>query len=363
MAKHGNVKEVFPGGNTYKGFHSFYDYIISQEEARRIFCIKGGPGVGKSSFMKAIAKEFVELGYDVELHHCSSDNNSLDGVVIKQAKVALLDGTAPHVVDPKNPGAVDEIVNFGDFWNEEGFAVERDTILSLNKEVKGLFNSSYHYLLSAKEMQDDIEIAAEEAVDKVKFNKILLGLKAELTDNLEAAGEAGKERHLFDSAITPDGQMDYIDTLIKDSDKCYFFEGLHTKGISEILNTLAKEYLLKGYDVEIYHQPLNPDRIQTVLVEELGLAFTVNCKMEKKAYKIVDLDEAIIPEKLEGKKDLIAKDSEMKNLLLQEAYKRVYMAKKKHDDMEKSYVPNMDFAAVTEFRKKFIERIKKYLNK
>ncbi|MDF2592402.1 MAG: ATPase, partial [Clostridia bacterium] len=260
-----------------------------------------------------------------------------------------------------NPGAVDEIVNFGDFWNEEGFAVERDTILSLNKDVKSLFNSSYHYLLSAKEMQDDIESAAEEAVDKVKSNKILLDLKAELTDNLEAAGEAGKERHLFDSAITPDGLMDYIDTLIKDDYKCYFFEGLHTKGISEILNILAKEYLLKGYDVEIYHQPLNPDRIQTVLVEELGLAFTVNYKMKKKSYKLVDLDEVIIPEKLEGKKDLIAKDSEMKNMLLQEAYKRVYMAKKKHDDMEKSYVPNMDFAAVTEFRKKFIERLKKYL--
>lgn len=98
MANKGNVKEVFPGGNTYKGFHSFYDHILPQEEANRIFCIKGGPGVGKSSFMKAIAKEFVELGYDVELHHCSSDNNSLDGVVIKQAKVALLDGTAPQRV-------------------------------------------------------------------------------------------------------------------------------------------------------------------------------------------------------------------------------------------------------------------------
>ena len=361
MANKGNVKEVFPGGNTYKGFHSFYDYIISQDEANRIFCIKGGPGVGKSSFMKAVAKEFIDLGCDVELHHCSSDNNSLDGVVIKQAKVALLDGTAPHVVDPKNPGAVDEILNFGDFWNVEGFAVERETILNFNKEVKFLFNSSYHYLMSAKEMQDDIEIAVEEAVDRAKFSKLLLGLKAELTDNLEVADKAGKERHLFDSAITPDGLMDYIDTLIKDSDKCYFFEGPHTKGISEILNVLAKEYLLKGYNVELYHQPLNPERIQTVLVEELGIAFTVNKKMRNKAYKIVDIDEVIIPEKLEGKKEMISKDTEMKNMLLGEAYKRVSMAKKKHDDMENSYVPQMDFAAVTEFRKQIIERIKKYL--
>lgn len=361
MANKGDVKEVFPGGNTYKGFHSFYDYIMPQEEANRIFCIKGGPGVGKSSFMKAIAKEFVEMGYDVELHHCSSDNNSLDGVVIKQAKVALLDGTAPHVVDPKNPGAVDEIINFGDFWNEKGFAIERETIINFNKEVKGYFNSSYHYLMSAKEMQDDIEIAVEEAVDKIKFSKLLLNLKAELTDNIQASGQAGKERHLFDSAITPDGLWDYIETIIKDSYKCYFFEGLHSKGISEILNTLAKEYLLKGYDVEIYHQPLNPDRIQTLLIEKLGLAFTINPKMEKKAYRVVNLDEVLIPEKLEGKIELINKDMVMKEMLLQEAYKRVYTAKKKHDDMEKSYVPQMDFAAVTEFRKKMIERIKKYL--
>jgi hypothetical protein len=281
--------------------------------------------------------------------------------VIKQAKVALLDGTAPHVVDPKNPGAVDEILNFGDFWNVEGFTVERDTILNFNKEVKFLFNSSYHYLNSAKEMQDDIEIAVEETVDKTKFSKLLLGLKAELTYNLQAVDKAGKERHLFDSAITPDGLMDYIDTLIKDSYKCYFFEGLHTKGISEILNVIAKEYLLNGYNVEIYHQPLNPERIETVLVEELGLAFTDNSKMKNKAYRIVDLDKVLIPEKLEGKMDTINKDKEMKSMLLEEAYKRVYMAKKNHDDMEKSYVPQMNFAAVTEFKKQIIERIKKYL--
>jgi hypothetical protein len=215
--------------------------------------------------------------------------------------------------------------------------------------------------MSAKEMQDDIETAAEEAVDKAKFNKLLLSLKAALTDKLDAADKAGKERHLFDSAITPDGLKDYIDTLIHECYKCYFFEGLHTKGINEIFNVLAKEYLLKGYDVELYHQPLNPDRIQTILVEKLGIAFTVNPKMKEKAYNVVNLDAILIPDKLEDKKELISKDQEMKNLLLEEAYKRVYIAKKKHDDMEKSYVPNMDFAAVTEFRKKIIERIKKYL--
>ncbi len=92
----GRIRHMFPGGNTPQGFFSYYQYILGQEEATRIFVIKGGPGVGKSTFMKKIGFAMLENGYDVEFMHCSSDNNSLDGVVIPSVGVALLDGTAPH---------------------------------------------------------------------------------------------------------------------------------------------------------------------------------------------------------------------------------------------------------------------------
>jgi MoxR-like ATPase len=105
------IRHLFPGGNTTKGFYSYYDYILGQQEATKIICLKGGPGVGKSTYMKRIGKVMEEEGFDIEYMHCSSDPNSLDGVVITDIKVALLDGTAPHVVDPKNPGAVDESVH------------------------------------------------------------------------------------------------------------------------------------------------------------------------------------------------------------------------------------------------------------
>ena len=47
----GKTRKMFPGGNTANGFYSFFDYIIPND-VNRIFCLKGGPGVGKSSFMK-----------------------------------------------------------------------------------------------------------------------------------------------------------------------------------------------------------------------------------------------------------------------------------------------------------------------
>ncbi len=91
----GRIKKVFPGSNTADGFFSFYDYIVNP---RRIFIIKGGPGVGKSTLMKNIGTRFNEKGYDIEYYYCSSDSNSLDGVVIPDLGVAVIDGTAPHSV-------------------------------------------------------------------------------------------------------------------------------------------------------------------------------------------------------------------------------------------------------------------------
>lgn len=93
--KKGYVKRVFPGNNTPRGFFSFYDHIVTAD-ATRILVIKGGPGVGKSTFLSKIAEAMVDRGFDVELHHCASDNDSLDGVVFPQIGIASIDGTAPQ---------------------------------------------------------------------------------------------------------------------------------------------------------------------------------------------------------------------------------------------------------------------------
>ena len=55
----GKIRKMFPGSNSAYGFYSFYDQII-EDSATRIFVIKGGPGVGKSTFMQNIARELIK---------------------------------------------------------------------------------------------------------------------------------------------------------------------------------------------------------------------------------------------------------------------------------------------------------------
>ena len=95
------------GANSPTGFYSLYDQLLEPEQAETIYILKGGPGCGKSSLMRRVAQAMEEKGASVEYIACSGDPDSLDAVVFPALNTAIVDGTAPHVVEPKYPGLVE----------------------------------------------------------------------------------------------------------------------------------------------------------------------------------------------------------------------------------------------------------------
>ena len=91
-----NIRKMFTGGNTSKGFYSLHHNIIS-ENRNKLYILKGMPGGGKSSMMKEIGMKIFDEDIDIEFHHCPSDPGSIDALVIPEYKIAIVDGTAPHV--------------------------------------------------------------------------------------------------------------------------------------------------------------------------------------------------------------------------------------------------------------------------
>lgn len=234
------AKHMFPGGNTSLGFYSYYNYILPQDEASRIFIIKGGPGVGKSTFMKKVAIEMEQEGYEVEYMHCSSDPNSLDGIVIPEIKVALMDGTAPHIVDPKNPGAIDEIINLGDFWDVEKIQKNREAIFNDNFNFSGFFNRAYRYIKAAAQIHEDTAAINQLAVDKGRVNIISSDICEEIFLGKDISYSEGKTRKLFASAITPEGQINYLESILSDK-KIYKIIGDQGLGANIILEKVKKQ--------------------------------------------------------------------------------------------------------------------------
>lgn len=166
----------FIAANGYRGFRSRFDEVYRVSEYDHLFIIKGGPGTGKSHAMKQIAKSAEKIGADCEYIFCSSDPDSLDGLILKKGvrRIGILDGTSPHTRCTQIPGAVDEIVNLGAFWDCSKLSPHRDRIFSLQQKKTEAYRRAYRFLRIAGEADSFLSDLLEPCIQKEKLSKATL---------------------------------------------------------------------------------------------------------------------------------------------------------------------------------------------
>ncbi|SET42379.1 hypothetical protein SAMN05660297_02367 [Natronincola peptidivorans] len=358
MPHRGSIKRLLPGGNTSIGFYSYFQNIIDLKKANKVFFFKGGPGTGKSSMMKKIGHVMEEKGYDIEFHHCSADPDSIDAVVIPKLKIVMIDGTAPHVMDPKYPGAIDTIIHLGEYWQEEGLREKRKEIIESIDENGKIYKRVYKYLAAAKLIHDDMEWTYNQAMDFLKVNQLTKKVIERFFRDIKEQDKIAAERHLFGSAYTHLGHIDFAETYIGDIKNIYYIKGAPGTGKSTLLDKIARKATENGYDIEIYHEPLEPDKIESVVIPELELAFTTNSKFKGK--ETFNLNQFISYEKLNKYKDELEYSEALFKQLIDDVAYNLKRTKKNHDYIEDYYVPNLRFEEIDILREQLIEEILTY---
>lgn len=356
----GKIKNYFAGGNTARGFHNLYDSNLQGLD--RLFILKGGPGTGKSSLMKKIGQEWVEKGYDIELLHCSSDNNSIDGVIIPALKVGIVDGTAPHVIEPKAPGAVEEYINLGEAWDAKALSAQKNTIKKLTNQISESFATAYATFKEALEIHDDWEKIYINSMNFQKADQLTKKLIETFFGKMRLSKQADV-RHRFLGAATPKGAVDFVPNLTEDIQKRYFIKGRPGSGKSTMLKKLAAAAEERGVDVEIYHCGFDPHSLDMCIFRELGIAiFDSTAPHEyfpsRDGDEIIDMYEILIEQGTdEIFADFISKISTKYRNKMTEATSWLAKAKKLHDELEDIYIAAMDFSVVEKIQTKIAAEI------
>ncbi len=366
----GKVKMVFPGGNTCLGFYSFYKFIMG-DEAEHIWILKGGPGTGKSTFMKRVGKELLERGIDLEFHWCSSDRDSLDALVIPRYRLALVDGTEPHSIDPSYPGVVDDIINLGDYLDGDMLMPFKEEIISLRKQVKQQYATAYSSLRMAKLARDEGISLQEKTLDYNCFHRLTGELFRQIFGQNCTMGEGSpRERHLFSSALTPQGLVHYLPSLLEGITFFYTLEGLPGSGKGILLRELAEYAYRCGSSVDIYHCAFDPVQIELVVLPERKTAVLnpfekldfdpdslPNLKYHEKIHCDACLDEQMLAE---FEREL-RESRELFDACLQRGLYYLKQARVYYKQLELHYQGAMDFKAVDKLTDKVLQRILKII--
>jgi Cdc6-like AAA superfamily ATPase len=362
----GKILNYYAGGNTAQGFYSLYDSVL--EGLNRLFILKGGPGTGKSSLMKEIGEEMVSKGLDIEYLHCASDNNSIDGMIIPAFKIGIVDGTAPHVIEPKAPGVIEEYVNLGEAWDSQKLATKKNEILDLNEAITAKFKSAYETFAAALKAHDDIEDIYISNMDFDEANKLTNELIA-LFYGEDTLSKTPKVKHRFLGAATPNGAVDFVQNLTSDIEKRYFIKGRAGSGKSTMLKKIAKAGEEKGFDVEVYHCGFDPNSLDMVIIREKGIAiFDSTAPHEyfpdRDSDEIIDVYERCITpgtdEKFAEEIQVATKPYKDK---MKEAISYLAEAKALRDKLESHYIDAMDFTKVDEIKQKISGEFERIVNR
>ena len=342
------ITRYFAGGNTADGFVSFFPFVLPENVRKRMYYVKGGPGVGKSSFMKVIGSELEEIGYGVEYFYCSGDPESLDAVTIPELGVGIMDATAPHSYDPMIPGARDTLVSLGDYLDEEAMSPYASDLVSINENIGMHYSNCYHYLKAAAELKTisyhakNHVIMFKEKNEAMKYADQMV--QKYLADDMAVSKQPeqssfGTLRKLFGEAYTHMGYISYVDALPRD--RTVLVTEPQEDRLDFLFQELLKIMIAQGINVTALYNPLNPQLLSHLYLPEKKMLFTGEMSFNETA-EICEFYHT------ENSTQEHKPEDEFYGHLIKQAVNQLKSAKKAHDELESYYVKSMNFEGVAQ---------------
>ena len=336
------ITNFFAGANSGSGFQNLFSEIADLEDTYDLMILKGGPGVGKNTFMREIGRAMEAAGTPVEYLWCSGDPDSLDGVVVPEIRCAVVDGTAPHVIEPKYPAAVDRYVDLGRFYDLTAAKAAAEEVRARTREYQAAYARAYHCLRAARQVELAAAASVERTFDRGKLERRTAGIIAR--ELRRRGGERGRTARRFLGSITHRGYVWRFDSVEALCPRVYELDDSWELA-GEALAVLHGAASEKGWDTIACCAPEDPSRLEHLLIPGLGLAFVTsrpNMAYGKKPFRRVRVDAMAQPE---GRARLRFQ-ARMAALLRGEGTAALKEAKAGHDALEAVYNPYVDFDGV-----------------
>ena len=200
----------FLGANSAEGFYGLYDQLL---DARLydLIILKGTPGCGKSTFMRRVAAALEERGLETVYIHCSGDPESLDGVISPAIRTAIVDGTAPHVLEPRYALAHERYVDLSQCCDSAAAKEVANGLTALTDAYRASYREAYHVLRALGGVDAERRALVRTHFDEEKLLRRAAGIAAR---ELKGRGETrGRAADVFLGGLTCQGGVCHFDSV------------------------------------------------------------------------------------------------------------------------------------------------------
>lgn len=334
------ARALFPGAMGPDGFISCFDHLLPEKDLRRMIILKGGPGVGKSTFMRRVHAALCTDAEPSTLYFCSGDPDSLDAVAIPHAGLLILDGTAPHVVDPKIPGARDSILNLGACLDEAAMRPRLAHIRACMEDHAACSRRARACLRAARALEQDNASVLASVIDGQKLSRMTRALiKTVLCADAQPDAVTGI-RPVITDAVTPKGEL----CLIAENPQPRVIRLVRhwAMDLTDVLRALSFSVRSAGYAVEEHLNPLAPGALLHLGIPTLNTLVTTSDLLPSE--QTFDFAACVPQSSLLRHECALEQGRAGVKLHLHRAVSALSQAKQLHDELETFYIPNMDFA-------------------
>lgn len=245
-------------------------------------------------------------------------------------------------MEPRYPAAVDRYVDLGRFYDIPAAKAQAEEVKRHTHDYKDAYRRAYRCFKAAREVELDTVAEVSQTFDYQRGERRLLGIAAR---ELRGQGHGtGKVTRRFLGSMTHKGAIWRFDSVMTLCPRVYALEDSYEQA-GALLAVLRDEALRRSYDVVVCLAPEDPERLEHLLIPELGVAFvTTRAGMEypEKPYRRVRLDALAHPEN----RARLRFRGRMASVLRDEGTAALRDAKAAHDRLEAVYNPYVDFEGV-----------------
>lgn len=344
----------FAAANSAKGFQSWYSECFDDPRIGWVYAIKGGPGTGKSRFLSEIAARAGQAGWSVETIYCSSDPDSLDGIVLTKAGregIALLDATAPHLYEPTHPGYREEWIDLGAFWNTEKLHGERERLERLNRQKQEAYRHAYRYLAGYGEMSESLDELAAPYIQERAIVRTADRLMRDLPN-----GTRFLPRTALMRGVGMRGRVT-LDTFFAQADRIFLIHDCHGSA-AILLRELYRNAAQKQLEVRVSRDPILPDRTDALYFPQSGRLFAALPEEACPApHRVISMRRFVDTHGMRRVRGSICYAERVRRAMLTGATDALARAAEIHFCIEEIYEGAMDFAKKERFTAEFAERL------